>query len=211
MESKRWYFDKIGFYKIDKFRHLIKTDPAHVFKKRDSYMTLCFFTTSWFQDQGFKTYLYNWRVRSTTAPQCCVPMAVEAQCWPILPWLTTERVNWFRSTTLFRENLSDPIHMGSIYPSCRMWVSLQWRHNGRDGVSDHQPHDCLLRRLFRRRSKKTLKLRVTDLCAGNSPVTGEFPAHMASNAENVFIWWRHHICVIFVSSNAKIICTGNRS
>ena len=22
---------------------------------------------------------------------------------------------------------------------------------------------------------------------------GEFPAQMASNAENVFIWWRHHI------------------
>ena len=28
---------------------------------------------------------------------------------------------------------------------------LQWRHNGRDGVSDHQPHYCLLNRLFRRR------------------------------------------------------------
>ena len=34
--------------------------------------------------------------------------------------------------------------------------------------------------------------RVTGLCAGNSPVTGEFPAQMASNAENVPIWWRHH-------------------
>ena len=33
--------------------------------------------------------------------------------------------------------------------------SLQWRHNERDGVSNHQPHDCLLNRLFRRRSKKT--------------------------------------------------------
>ena len=29
-------------------------------------------------------------------------------------------------------------------------------------------------------------------CAGNSPVTGEFPAQRASNAENVSIWWRHH-------------------
>ena len=44
----------------------------------------------------------------------------------------------------------------------------------------------------RRRSKKTPKLRVTGLCAGNSPVTGEFPTRMASNAENVSIWWRHH-------------------
>ena len=69
--------------------------------------------------------------------------------------------------------------------------SLQWRHNGHDSVSNHQPHDCLLNRLFGRRSKKTSKLRVTGLCAGNSPGTGEFRAQRASNAENVSIWWRH--------------------
>ena len=59
------------------------------------------------------------------------------------------------------------------------WVhsALLWRHNERDGVSNHQPHDCLLNRSFRRRSKKTLKHRVT----------GEFPAQMASNVENVSI------------------------
>ena len=50
----------------------------------------------------------------------------------------------------------------------------------------------LLNRLFRRRSKKTSKLCVTGLCAGNSPGTGEFPTQIASNAENVSIWWRHH-------------------
>ena len=70
--------------------------------------------------------------------------------------------------------------------------TLRWRHNGIDGVSNHQPHHCLLNRLFGCRSKKTSKLRVTGLCAGNSPGTGEFPAQMASNAENVSIWWRHH-------------------
>ena len=69
--------------------------------------------------------------------------------------------------------------------------TLQWRHNGRDGVSNHQPHECLLNRLSRRRSKKTSKLRVTGLCAGNSPVIGEFTTQRASNAENVFISWRH--------------------
>ena len=42
--------------------------------------------------------------------------------------------------------------------------------------------------LFRRRSKETSELRVTGLCEGNSTVTGEFPAQMASNAENVSIW-----------------------
>ena len=72
-------------------------------------------------------------------------------------------------------------------------ISLRWRHNGRDSVSIHQPHDCLRNRLFRRRSKKTSKLRVTGLCVGNSPGTGEFPARLASNAENVSMWWRHHV------------------
>ena len=38
----------------------------------------------------------------------------------------------------------------------------------------------------------TSKLCVTGLCARNSPGTGEFPAQMASDAENVSIWWRHH-------------------
>ena len=71
-------------------------------------------------------------------------------------------------------------------------ITLQWRHNGRDSVSNHQLHDCLLNRIFRRISKKTSKLRVTGVCAGNSPGTGEFPAQMASYAENVSIWWRHH-------------------
>ena len=72
-------------------------------------------------------------------------------------------------------------------------ISLHWRHNGLDSVSIHQPHHCLLSRLFGHRSKKTSKLRVTGLCAGNSPGTGEFPAQMASYAENVSIWWRHHV------------------
>ena len=50
---------------------------------------------------------------------------------------------------------------------------------------------CFLNRLFRRTSKKTSKLRVTGLCARNSPVTGEFAAQKASNTGNVSIWWRH--------------------
>ena len=74
------------------------------------------------------------------------------------------------------------------------FATILWRHNGRYSVSNHQPHHCLLKSLFRRRSKKTSKLRVTGLCAGNSPVTGEFPAQMVSNAEIVSIWWRHHVC-----------------
>ena len=53
--------------------------------------------------------------------------------------------------------------------------SLQSRHNEQDGVSNHQPRNCLQNLLFRRKSKKTPKLRDTGLCMRNSPMTGEFP------------------------------------
>ena len=43
-------------------------------------------------------------------------------------------------------------------------VPLQWRHNEHDGVSNHQPHDCLLNRLFRRRSQKIKAPRRWPLC-----------------------------------------------
>ena len=73
-----------------------------------------------------------------------------------------------------------------------IFFALQWRHNGHDSVSTHQRLYCLLNRFYGRRSKKTSKLRITGLCEGDSPGTGEFPPQMASNAENVSIWWRHH-------------------
>ena len=94
----------------------------------------------------------------------------------------TELLNIFIN---FCKEFLKNIHQRHVWP-------LRWRHNERDCVLNHQPYDCLLNRLFRRRSKKISKLRVTGLCAGNSPGTGEFPAQMASNAENVSIWWRHH-------------------
>ena len=60
-------------------------------------------------------------------------------------------------------------HKTSNLILCIIIRSLHWRHNDHDGVSNHQPHGCLLNLLFRRRSKKTWKLRVTGLCVGNSP------------------------------------------
>ena len=80
----------------------------------------------------------------------------------------------------------------------------------RDSVSNHQLHDCLLNRLFRRRSKKTSKFRVTGLCAGNSPGTGEFPTQMASYAENVSIWWRYH-GNLSISSTAFMLKANKKS
>ena len=88
-----------------------------------------------------------------------------------------------------------------ISPACGtggivLWASAMdyndMYHNEHNGVSNHLPHNCLLNCLFRRRSKKTSKLRITGLCEGNSPVTSEFPAQKASNVENVSISWCHH-------------------
>ena len=56
------------------------------------------------------------------------------------------------------------------------WYHYIWLCNERDGVSNHRRLDGMLNRLFRHRSKKTSKLRVTGLCEGNSPLTGEFPS-----------------------------------
>ena len=66
--------------------------------------------------------------------------------------------------------------------------SLRWRHNELDGVSDHQPH--VYSGADQRKHQSSASL---AFVRGNSQGTGEFPAQMASNAENVFIWWRHHV------------------
>ena len=96
------------------------------------------------------------------------------------PWMTWRCGMLWWTTTKYGRSLC---HISD--------ASLQWHHNGRDVVSNHRRDEGLLNHLFRCRSKKTSKCRVTGLCAGNSPDIGEFPAQKASNAKNVFIWWRH--------------------
>ena len=97
--------------------------------------------------------------------------------------------SYFRAQTQWVEHEFSTVH----------YFSLQWHHNGCDSVSNHQPQHCLLNRLFRRSSTETTKLRGTCLCEGNSQVTSEFPAQKASNAENVSIWWRHHVFLFCTS------------
>ena len=47
-------------------------------------------------------------------------------------------------------------------------VTLQWRHNEHGGVPIHQPHDCLLNRLFKEQSKENIK------APRDWPLCGEF-------------------------------------
>ena len=107
---------------------------------------------------------------------------------------------------IIHENLQTDLQM-TIY------FTLQWRHNERDGVSNRQPIDCLLNRLFRHRSKKTSKLRVIGLCAADSTVTYEFPAQRISNAENVSICIETN-CILpeyplIISASTPISLQGN--
>ena len=140
--------------------------------------------------------IWPYKTGPTLAPLLPCSMMVPSyylnQCWLIISGVQCRQllnVALQLRTLIFHSNL--PVAISND--------PLQWRHNGRDRFSNHQPHDCLLNRLFRRRSKKTSKLRVTGLCAVNSPGTGEFPAQMASYAENVSIWWRHHdLCAEFM-------------
>ena len=91
-------------------------------------------------------------------------------------------------------------HTLELLQSCtKPLLSLQWCHNEHDGVSKHLLLDCILNRLFRRRSKKTSKLCVTGLCEGNSPVNSPhkgpvtrkmFPLVMSSCC-----LWTIHACV----------------
>ena len=95
-----------------------------------------------------------------------------------------------------------------VYSIGVIWV-ITMCHNERDGISHHQPYDCLLNRLFIRRSKKTSKLRVTGLCVWNSLGTGEFPAQMVSTAEKVSIWWHHDLKQCWPSDAKRQLRSGS--
>ena len=82
---------------------------------------------------------------------------------------------WRSSAGKFTKGSSRDRHRVLSFRRLHGLFTLEWRHNGHDGVSNHQPHHYWIIRLFRRRAKKTPKLRVTGLCARNSLVTGEFP------------------------------------
>ena len=70
-------------------------------------------------------------------------------------------------------------------------LTLRWRHNGRDRVSNHQPRRSLLNR-FKAQIKENIKI------PRHWPLCGEFtggrwiPRTNGQWRGNVSIWWRHH-------------------
>ena len=125
--------------------------------------------------------------------ETCICAHISVTKWCIVGYFVMHcgirEVNLFKPT----------FYTAVLYNVVSKFITLLWRHNERNGASNHRRIDSLLSRLFRRRSKKTPTLRVTGLCKGNSPVTGEFPAQRASNAEKVSFWWRHHVIITTVN------------
>ena len=142
---------------------------------------------------------------------CYIPLTNGQLCeklsHAITPWyhpddvtrLSVIKVTWFLPTSRMNFN---HMHEGidtKVWHKLQQYVyfPLQWRHNERNGVSNDRHIDCLLNRLFRRRSKKTSKLRVIGLCEGDSPVRlvtwNAFPCHDVPGKEkhDDVIKWKH--------------------
>ena len=79
----------------------------------------------------------------------------------------------------------------------RWYLPLRWRHNDHDCGSYYQPHGCLLNRLFRRKSKKTSKLRVTGLCVGNSPHKEPVTRKMFPFDDVIMVNFKVMVCCLF--------------
>ena len=142
-------------------------DWTYYSHKRES-NTVCLMTATWYPSCLVYSTSYHgwcWWFSADVAPEHLQPP------W----WPTPNNHKCGHRRTDILVVIAGYLHVRITRDSATIMVILQWRRNGHDGVSNHQPRDCLLSRLFRRRSKETSRLRVTGLCAGNSPATGEFP------------------------------------
>ena len=133
------------------------------------------------------------------------PSWIHSKCSEFLFFLKQNlyQVSCFLAQSFSSQSFQD------LFPDNHFWhnytMSLQCRHNERSGDSIPWCLDYLLNLLFRRRLEKTSKLCVTGLVRGIIHRCTVVPLAKASNAENDFIWWRHHS----LSWNWAIIVSGN--
>ena len=112
---------------------------------------------------------------------CCTDLALVFRLWCLfVPSLLLILLRFCTRHTgtqcSFTMNSDSQNSSSMVFKRSYFFVTTsQWRHNEHNGVSNHKPHDCFLNLLFRLRSNKTSKLRVTGLCVGwpvNSPHKG---------------------------------------
>ena len=170
-------FKKWNMRKCEKFATYKRSSGIEVYYRCEN---LCLYINM------HKDYLWVYVPSLHSSPALC-PTELTSFLCKVIICRTLTPIGLIRKYQTPKPDVSNKPHL----------LALQCRPNECHGASYHQPHECLRNRLFRRRSNKTAKFRVTGLCAGNSPVTGEFPAQRASYAESVFIWWRHHGMISF--------------
>ena len=117
--------------------------------------------------------------------------------WFCVPCLGERKWSVIDTNVYWHDFLYDSLLVASarMKQSWRIWVnplmSLQWRHNECDGVSNHWRLEYLLYHLFRCRSKRASKLCAIGLCEGNPPVTSGFSsqrAHVMTSPS----WWNNN-------------------
>ena len=106
----------------------------------------------------------------------------------------------------------------------QLFITIQWRHNERDGVSNHQPHDCLFSRLFKAQTKENIKTPRTGLLEGihrwpvNSPHKGPVTRKMFPFDDVIMIyfsvsgfpsWAIIIVCSFIVIIYTSIVSTSN--
>ena len=98
------------------------------------------------------------------------------------------------------------------FPSSLNRAVLQHRHTEPDGVLNNWGLDCLLNCLFRCRSKKTSKFRVTGLWEGNPLVTGD-NAFKDIACQMLAILMKATMCLGYEENSAKSSkeCHGKKS
>ena len=99
---------------------------------------------------------------------------------------------------LFRVDTTDPPTYPQLArPDLRRSV-LKWRHNERDGVSNHQPHDCLFNCLFRQIKENIKAPRHWPLCC----CTGN--CHCVKIMCHQWRWPCTYLCFSIATNNISI-------
>ena len=128
--------------------------------------TLCIF---------FQIHAVHFRYFARKAYVCLVHIICHFRLWSyglysyyavgcniMLIWTVLYEMTGFWST-LPNTAIFDSVHLITIWV-----VALQWRYNEHVGVSNHQPRDCLLTRLFKAQIKENIK------APRQWPLCGEF-------------------------------------
>ena len=83
------------------------------------------------------------------------------------------------------------LSLGSILRH-KIIITLHWRHDERDGVSNHQRLVLFAQRFVQAQIKESIKAPLHWPLWGESTGDRWIPLTKGSNAENVSIWWCQH-------------------